>query len=181
MSYGYFDQLYPVLILHALLFPVNALRLFQFYRLVQDMRQTPREDLTVQTLLPYMTRRTFAAGEMLVRKGESADRLYYLVGGELEVIDFNKVLKSGAMVGEIGVFAPNQQRTATIVCRTDCSVLELTESRAKQLYFQDRSFGFAVLQLIISRLIENNERLMQAGISDLSAFDIAAESKASAA
>jgi CRP/FNR family cyclic AMP-dependent transcriptional regulator len=181
MSYGYFDQLYPVLILHALLFPVNALRLFQFYRLVQDMRQTPREDLTVQTLLPYMTRRTFAAGEMLVRKGESADRLYYLVGGELEVVDFNKVLKSGAMVGEIGVFAPNQQRTATIVCRTDCSVLELTESKAKQLYFQDRSFGFAVLQLIISRLIENNERLMQAGTSDLSAFDIAAEVKASAA
>jgi CRP/FNR family transcriptional regulator, cyclic AMP receptor protein len=181
MSYGYFDQLYPVLILHALLLPVNALRLFQFYRLVRDMRETPREDLTVQALLPYMTRRTFAAGEVLVRKGEKADRLYYLVDGELEVADFSKVLNSGAMVGEIGVFAPNQQRTATIVCRTNCSVLELTESKAKQLYFQDRSFGFAVLQLIISRLIENNERLMQAGSNNLSAFDIAVGNKASAA
>jgi hypothetical protein len=53
-------------------------------------------------------------------------------------------------------------------------VLELTESKAKQLYFQDRSFGFAVLQLIISRLVENNERLVQANSSDLSAFDIVA-------
>jgi hypothetical protein len=37
----------------------------------------------------------------------------------------------------------------------------LTEHKAKQLYFQDRTFGFAVLQLIIARLIENNERLVQ--------------------
>ncbi len=128
-----------------------------------------------------MTRRTFAAGEVLARKGARADRLYYLVDGELEIVDFNKVLKSGAMVGEIGVFAPNQQRTATIICRTDCSVLELTESKAKQRYFQDRSFGFAVLQLIISRLVENNERLMQSGTSDLSASDIAVGSSAPAA
>jgi CRP/FNR family transcriptional regulator, cyclic AMP receptor protein len=179
MSYGYFDQLYPVLVLHALLLPVNALRLVQFYRLVRDMRETPHEDLSVQTLLPYMARRKFAAGEALVRKGEEADRLYYLVDGELEVAEFKKILKPGAMVGEIGVFAPNQRRTATIVCCTDCSVLELTESKAKQLYFQDRSFGFAVLQLIIARLVENNERLIQAGTGNLSAFDIAVGSSMS--
>jgi CRP-like cAMP-binding protein len=52
-------------------------------------------------------------------------------------------------------------RTETVICRTDCNLFELTEHKAKQLYFQDRSFGFAVLQLIITRLAENNERLMQ--------------------
>ena len=31
----------------------------------------------------------------------------------------------------------------------------MSESKAKQLYFQDRSFGLAVLQLIIARLLEN--------------------------
>ena len=161
VSYGYLDHLYPVLILHALLFPVNALRLVQFQRLIRDMRDAHREDLPVQSLLPYMSKHKYAAGETLVRRGDRADRLYYLLDGELEVTDLNKVLKSGAVVGEIGVFAPNQLRTATIVCRTDCTLFELTESRAKQLYFQDRSFGFAVLRLIIARLVENNERLMQ--------------------
>jgi CRP-like cAMP-binding protein len=146
--------------------------------LVRAMRGTPREDLSIQTLLPYMTQQKFAAGETLVRKGETADRLYYLVDGELEVVDFKKVLNSGALVGEIGVFAPNHQRTATIVCRTDCNVLALTESKAKQLYFQDRSFGFAVLQLIISRLIENNGRLMQTDPNSLAALDIVANSTA---
>ena len=178
MAYGYFDDLYPVLVLHAVLFPINAVRLVQFQRLVRDMRGTPREDLSIQTLLPYMTQQKFAAGETLVRKGETADRLYYLVDGELEVVDFKKVLNSGALVGEIGVFAPNHQRTATIVCRTDCNVLALTESKAKQLYFQDRSFGFAVLQLIISRLIENNGRLMQTDPNSLAALDIVANSTA---
>jgi CRP/FNR family transcriptional regulator, cyclic AMP receptor protein len=162
MAYGYADHLYPVLILHALLFPVNTFRLVQFQQLVRDMRQAKTEELSIQSLLPYMTRRKFSAGETVVRKGETADRLYYLVDGELEIVDINKVLKSGAVVGEIGVFAPNQKRTATMICRTECTLFELTESKTKQLYFQDRSFGFAVLQLIISRLVENNERLAQA-------------------
>jgi CRP/FNR family cyclic AMP-dependent transcriptional regulator len=172
LGYGYADQLYPVFFLHAILLPVNALRLLQFYRLVREMRDVPRKDLSIKSLLPYMTRRKFGASETLMRKGDRADRLYYLVDGELEVIEFGKVLNAGTTVGEIGVFAPNQQRTATIVCRTDCAVLELTESNAKQLYSQDRSFGFAMIALIISRLAEDSERLIKAGAANLADFDI---------
>jgi CRP/FNR family transcriptional regulator, cyclic AMP receptor protein len=161
-SYGYFDHLYPVVVLHAILFPVNLLRLVQFQRLVRDVRNAHREDLSIQSLLPYMTTRNLTAGEILIHKGEKADRLYYLVDGELEITDFGKTLEPGAMLGEIGVFAQHQERTATVVCRTDCRVYELSESKAKQLYFQDRSFGFAVLQLIINRLLENNRRLQEA-------------------
>jgi CRP/FNR family transcriptional regulator, cyclic AMP receptor protein len=178
MAYGFVDHVYPVFILHALLFPVNALRLMEFQRLVRDMRRAPHEELTIQRLLPYMTQRKCFAGETLVRKGEKADRLYYLVDGQLEVTEFKKPLTPGALVGEIGVFAPSQERTATIVCRTDCTILELTESKAKQLYFQDRSFGFAVLQLIISRLLENNERLKQTEPANLAAIDIVAPAAA---
>jgi CRP/FNR family transcriptional regulator, cyclic AMP receptor protein len=162
-AYGYFEHLYPVLILHAILFPVNFLRLVQFQRLVSDVRNAHREDLPIDSLLPYMTKRDLAAGEILVRKGEKADRLYYLSEGELELTDFGKVLQPGAIFGEIGVFARNQERTATIVCRTDCRLYELSDSKAKQLYLQDRSFGFGVLQLIIHRLLENNRRLLEGG------------------
>jgi CRP-like cAMP-binding protein len=161
MAYGYVDHLYPVFILHMILFPVNALRLVQFWRLVREMRDVHREDLSIKSLLPYMTRRKVRAGDTLFRKGDKADLLYYLAHGELEITDFNKVLKSGAVIGEIGVFAPNQARSATVICRSDCNLFELTEHKAKQLYFQDPSFGFAVLRLIITRMAENNERLTQ--------------------
>ncbi len=161
-AYGYFDHLYPVLILHSILFPVNTLRLFQFYRLVRDVRDAHRGDLPIQSLLPYMTAQNLAAGQTLIRKGEKADRLYFLVDGTLEISELGKTLEPGAVLGEIGVFARDQERTATIVCRTDCRLYALSESKAKQLFFQDASFGFAVMQLIINRLLENNRRLEEA-------------------
>ena len=161
MLYGYFDGLLPVLLLHAILLPVNLLRLAQFQRLIRDMRKAGRKDLPIESLAPYMTKRNLAAGQTLVRKGEIADRLYVLADGELEIAEIGKTLRPGAVVGEIGVFAPDHKRTATIIGRTACSLFELTDNKAKQLYFQDRSFGFAVLQLIIARLVENNERLLQ--------------------
>ena len=161
MAYGYADHIYSVFVLHAILLPVNTLRRIQFQRLLHDMRNAHRRELSIQSLLPYMTRKKCAAGETLVTKDESADRLYYLVNGELEVTDFNKVLTPGAIVGEIGVFVVDQLRPATVVCRTDCRLLELVDHKAKQLYFQDRSFSFAVLQVIIARSMENNERLME--------------------
>jgi CRP/FNR family cyclic AMP-dependent transcriptional regulator len=161
IAYGYFDHLPPVLLLHVVLLPVNLLRLVEFQRLVRAMGEAHSSDLSLKSLIPYMKNRKMAAGEMLVRKGEQADRLYYLADGELEVVEFNKVLKPGAVIGEIGIFARDQVRTATVVCRTDCKLLELTEKKARELYFEDRSFSFAVLQLIIQRLTENNERLQQ--------------------
>ena len=161
-AYGYFDHLYPVLILHAMLFPVNLFRLVQFRNLINDVRDA-QQDLPIDSLLPYMTKRDFAAGETLIRKGEKADRLYYLSQGELELTDFGKTLHRGAIFGEIGVFDRNRERTATIICRTNCRLYELPDTKARQLYFQDRSFGFAILQLIISRLLENNTRLLQGG------------------
>ena len=169
MAYGYADHLYPVLMLHAILFPVNALRLLQFQRLVRDIRLAHREDLSIRSLLPYMKQSKHNAGEILFSKGDKADSMYYLMDGELEITDFNKILTPGAVVGEVGVFSRSQLRTATVKCRTECNLFELTERKVKELYFQDRSFGFALLQLIIARLIENSERTMQPAIAVASA------------
>jgi hypothetical protein len=95
-----------------------------------------------------------------MRKGDKADRIYYLVNGQMEVREFGKIVEPGAILGEIGIFAREQKRIATVVCVTDCELNEMSETKAKQLYIQDRSFGLAVLQLIIGRLLENM-RLLQ--------------------
>jgi CRP-like cAMP-binding protein len=60
------------------------------------------------------------------------------------------------VIGEIGVFSPDRRRTATVVvCSTDCVAYELTERKTKELYFQNPAFGYAVMQLIVGRLLEN--------------------------
>jgi CRP/FNR family transcriptional regulator, cyclic AMP receptor protein len=155
--FGYFARIYPVMMLHFVLFPLNAVKLFQIYRLVQGAAATPRSGLSFQSLFPFMTMRRLRSGETLVNKGELADKLFYLQEGMIQIIELGKTLGPGSVVGEIGVFAPNHRRTATVRCQTDCVIYELAERKAMELYFQNPSFGYAVLQLIISRLLEQHQ------------------------
>jgi CRP/FNR family transcriptional regulator, cyclic AMP receptor protein len=152
-SFGLKAHIYPVLILHVILLPVNTLRLIQIRRVVRGTLQ--RTDLSMKDILPIMTPRRFRAGETLIRKDEPADRLFYLDRGEAKVVEIGKTVSSGSVLGEIGIFACNQRRTSTVVCVTDCEMYELSESKTKELYYQDPSFGYAVFQLVITRLLEN--------------------------
>lgn len=155
--FGYFGHVYPVMILHIVLLPVNVIRLTQIYRLGRSVGPDG-ESLSIQSLLPFMTRLNLPARATLITKGDAADKLYYLMEGQIEIVEIGKTLGPGSVIGEIGVFAPDRRRTATVVvCATDCVVYELTERKAKELYFQDPAFGYAVMQLIVGRLLENQQ------------------------
>jgi CRP/FNR family cyclic AMP-dependent transcriptional regulator len=160
-TYGYFGHIYPVFILHLALLPINAIRLVQIQRLIKEIRTAGHGEITIESLLPFMTPKLHKAGDMLIRKGEKADRMFYLADGTVEVVEVGKKMWAGAVMGEVGLFARDQRRTASIKCLTDCRVYEVSESKAKELYFQDRRFGFAMLQLIIGRMLENAERSQQ--------------------
>jgi CRP/FNR family transcriptional regulator, cyclic AMP receptor protein len=154
-SFGAFAHIYPVLVLHLVLLPVNIMRLVQLLRLIRGIKAAQASDLSIDALIPFMSYRRFAAGHVLMNKGEKAEGMYYLAKGRMHIPEFGKFLEPGAVIGEIGIFARSQKRTATVVCVSDCDIYEMSESKAKQLYYQDRSFGLAVLQLIIARFMEN--------------------------
>ena len=154
-AYGAIADIFPVSILHAILLPVNVVRLVQIRKLVHGMQAAENADLSIQSLLPFMSRRRLKAGDVLVRKGDEADAMFYLMQGNMKIQEIAKVVGPGTLVGEIGVFAHNRTRMATVICNTDCEVYVLNEVKAKELYFQNPSFGYAVLQIIISRLLEN--------------------------
>jgi hypothetical protein len=156
-AFGYFAGIYPVLILHAVLFPVNLIRLVQIYRIVGEVQSATSIDQFIGSLLPFMKVRHAKAGEVLARKGERADQVYYLAEGELQLEELGKTIGRGSMIGEIGIFAPNQKRMATITCKSDCYFYEMRGSRVKELYFQHPAFAYAVLQMVIARLLENLE------------------------
>jgi CRP/FNR family cyclic AMP-dependent transcriptional regulator len=153
--YGYVDALYPVLALHLILFPINLVRLIQFQRLTRRVQIAAATDLSVADILPLMHRRKVRAGETVFRKGDVADRLYYIGSGAVVIGETGVNIQAGQVFGEIGVFSPDRVRTATIVAATDCEVFELTIAKAHELYFQNPAFGFAILRLIIGRLVDN--------------------------
>jgi len=160
-AYGYLDHIYPVLILHLALLPINTIRLIQIQRLIREIRTAGDGEIAIETLLPFMTPKSYKAGDLLIRKGDKADRMYYLADGTVEIMEVGKKMWAGAVMGEVGLFARDQRRTASVKCLTDCRIYEVSESKAKELYFQDRRFGFAMLQLIIGRMLENSERSRQ--------------------
>lgn len=154
-SYGALAHIYPILALHLVLLPVNVARLIQIQRLIWIVKAAHFSDLSIERLLPFMKRRVVEAGQALIKQDQKADHLYYLVHGRVQIPELGKVLEPGAVFGEIDIFARDQKRTASVVCIEDCEIYEMSENKAKQLYFQDRAFGLAVLQLIIARLMDS--------------------------
>jgi CRP/FNR family transcriptional regulator, cyclic AMP receptor protein len=154
-SYGAFAHIYPVLILHTILLPVNSVRLYQILNLIKRVRAAELSEMSVETLLPLMSKRKLKAGDVLIRKGEKADSMYYLANGAMKIVEVGKTIGPGAVLGEIGIFARDQKRTATVECMSECEVYEISETRTKQLYFQNPAFGFAVMKVVIGRLLEN--------------------------
>ena len=71
-AFGAIAHIFPVLVLHAILLPVNVVRLVQVRRLVYGIQTEENADLSIQSLLPFMSRRTLKAGDILVRTKNSA-------------------------------------------------------------------------------------------------------------
>ena len=167
-AYGFLADLHPILFLHLVLFPINVYRLAQIVVLVRRIGASEDTGSSFKRLVPLMTHRRFAAGATLFRKGDAADRLFYIAKGTLRIEELNKELGPGEVIGEIGLFAPDHKRTASIVCKTDCELYELGDGKAKELYFQNPSFAYALLQLIVSRLIENNAPIIAIDAAEVS-------------
>lgn len=156
IAYGFFGRLYPVLILHLLLLPLNFMRLLQIHQLIKDMKNASQAGFSFEAMIPFMTKQTFKAGHTLFEKGHRADMLYLLRKGAIRLPEIDvTVSEVGAMIGEIGLFSPDHTRTTSAICDTDVEALTLAEDKVLQLYYQNPQFGLYLVQLVIRRLLED--------------------------
>ena len=70
--YGSLDGLYPVLVLHLILLPLNGLRLREMLRLTQQVRRAAQGDLNMDWLKPFTSTHWARSGDVLFRKGKTA-------------------------------------------------------------------------------------------------------------
>jgi CRP/FNR family cyclic AMP-dependent transcriptional regulator len=158
IAYGFGHHLYPVLILHALLLPLNCLRLMQMRRSIRRVRGECRGDLSNEWLIPLMSRHTFKSGDVLFRLGDPARSMFLILRGSVRVAEIGVAFGPGALVGEIGVFAEDRCRTATAFCETDVEVGSISADRTLQLYSQDPAFGLYLMRLVIQRMLGGERR-----------------------
>ena len=156
LTYGHFAGLTPVFLLHTVLLPLNVVRLRQMYRLKDRLRQALERDLSLEWLLPFVKRESFKEKQPLFQKGDAADKLYYLERGTVWLPEVNKTVQAGEIIGEMGVFSPFKERTATAVCTTDSTFLVLGEHTALELYYPNPDFGLFMVRTIIRRFLDQH-------------------------
>lgn len=159
MGYGLLAKALPTFFMYAVLLPINCVRLYQIQQLVKRVKVASQGDLDMEWLKPFMTKRNFKAGDVLFRKGDVANAMYYTVTGKFLVKEINLVLPPGRVMGELGFLSPDNKRTATVECVEDGQVLFIIYDKVRELYFQDPDFGFYLLKLTSERLLQNIARL----------------------
>ena len=162
IAYGVMFHSTPTILLHSILLPLNIYRLIEIRTLIAQIKAASQGDLSMDWLKPFMSRRSFKAGDVLFRKGDEADRLFYVLAGRLHLQEIGVEIAAGALVGELGMLAPGRVRTQTLVCTESGTLLEITYERVEELYFQNPKFGFYFLRLSTGRLFENIARLEEA-------------------
>ncbi len=159
IGYGYLAGAYPPLVLHLLLLPLNIMRLHQMLQLSRQVAQAGAGDLNMDWLKPFTSSHAMLAGDLLFRKGERADRMFFVVSGRCRLVESGIDLAPGAVVGELALLSPDKTRTQTLQCAEAGKLLEVSYSQLRQLYFQNPKFGFYFIELISKRLFENIARL----------------------
>lgn len=159
IGYGFTGAVYPILVLHAALLPLNFYRLYEMLTLIKKVQAAAASDLSMDWLKPFASRRDIKAGEVLFRKGQDANDLFYVGAGRLRLRESDIEIAAGNVVGELGLLAPDHRRTQTLECAEDGFVLRIPYDRIKELYFQNPRFGFYFLHLTSARLFDNVARL----------------------
>ena len=112
-------------------------------RMEKDISEQLKALLTdgkVEKLIPFLQRREYRAGDYLIREGDAADFIYFILSGQvtaqLESPGKNPVrletIHSGHTVGEIGFFL-GIRRTASVVANQDSVVYSLSMEDLNQM------------------------------------------------
>src|SRR5579864_1681729 len=159
LAYGYFYPSYPTLFIYMFILPINTFRLYQMWKLIQRVKMATQGDHSMEWLKPFMTNRKYKKGDVLFRKGDVADEMYYVLSGSYLIVELGLTMQSGQVLGELGFISPDNRRTGTVECMQDGHMLTITYDKVRELYFQNPTFGFYLLRLSSERLLENIARL----------------------
>ncbi len=156
LTYGLMNEIHNVSLLHGFLLPLNAYRLYQAVELRRKIKEISAAEFKVKSLLPFMDEYKVPQGEFLFHQGDSADFIYYLSAGQVRLVELNKVIEPGSLIGEIGMFTPSRQRTQSILCEEDSVFLRISEDKVQQMYIDNPVFGIYLIKMIVVRLLENS-------------------------
>jgi serine phosphatase RsbU (regulator of sigma subunit) len=135
----------------------------------------------IQSVIAAIHLRDLPAETILFREGDAGDRFFILTQGEIEVLKFLEtpderrlsLLGPGDILGEMSLFFPDRQRSASARCLTPVEALEMTHADFEILLQRQPDLAFRIMremtvrmrkteQVTIQELQERNLQLAQA-------------------
>ncbi len=105
--------------------------------------------------IEFMSRETFRKGEQLFKLGDRAEKLFYIAKGVIRLPEINRLIQAGQVLGEMGIFSPGRERTATAIAEEDVEAYTMGVDEVRRLMSRDPELAINLIQLSIKRLIEN--------------------------
>jgi len=109
---------------------------------------------SLKAMLKSAVEKTVAAGDKLVRKGETGAGFYLILDGQTEVIADGKTLAKfgpGAFFGELAVI-DGAPRTADVVAKTETTCLVVTQWAMRSIISAHPEIALSMLEELARRL-----------------------------
>ncbi len=95
-----------------------------------------------------------SAGQTLFNEGEKGELMYILMSGTAMILVNNRLMETaepGAVLGEMAMI-DEENRSATVIAKTDCSLLSIDQKRFKYLIQETPNFALHIIKVISARL-----------------------------
>jgi hypothetical protein len=162
LVYGVLAFSITAIFLYLVLVPLNSYRLYELIQLIKKVRVAAGQDLSMDWLQPFMTKRKCRTGDVLFRKNDLANEMFLSVKGRYRIPELDKTMRPGEIFGELGLLTSEQRRTQTVECIEAGHVLSITYDKVREIYFENPEFGFYLLRLTSDRLLQEVARLERA-------------------
>lgn len=129
----------------------------------------------VEEFLAHCHKRRYPAKSTIIYAGDSCDSLYYIVKGSVTVLindDDGKemivaYLNDGDFFGEMGLFDPEDERSAWVRAKTECEVAEINYEKFMEISHEDPRMLFELGAQMAQRLRATTRK-----VGDLAFLDV---------
>jgi len=109
---------------------------------MQERQTHPVDEASLEQFLTYCHRRSFPKKAIIIRPGDPAETLLYIISGSVTVSveddDGHELilayLNSGDFIGEMGLFSKVHQREVMVRSRLPCELAEIGYARLNNLF-----------------------------------------------
>jgi len=103
----------------------------------------------------------YSAGQIIIAAGTKGQTMYIVVDGDVEIRVGDTLLETagpGSIFGEMALI-DDDPRSATVVAKTDCRVVELDRRRFEFMVSETPYFALAVMRVMADRLRNTNTKI----------------------